>query len=319
MDVYSLLNQLSDGAFHSGSSLGASLGVSRAAIWKAVGRLTELNLDIETIKGKGYRLRGGVDLLTYHQIFKHLSKENQKQAEITLLLSTESTNKWLMQKDNQGRADKQFEFCVSEMQTNGKGRRGKSWVSPFGKNVYLSCAFELQGGVEVLNGLSLVVGLAVIRALKEIGLNNAVLKWPNDIWIDSKKAAGILVELQGEATTGWRVVAGVGLNVSMELEDGSAIDQPWVSIGENVECQRNKVVGLLINSLIQVIKEFQLCGFEGFMEEWEDSDCLKGEYVKTTAGLEGVAKGVNSHGLLMIETKVGPELINAGEVSVRPV
>jgi len=317
MDVLSLLNQLSDGEFHSGSSLGKSLGVSRAAIWKALTRLSELNLNIETIKGKGYRLSGGLDLLGEKEIFQNISIENKGVVSMDLMLSVESTNSWLMSKEQ---LSAEYEICTAEMQKLGKGRRGKVWISPFGKNIYLSAAFDLQGGVEALNGLSLVVGLAVIRVLKALGIHCAVLKWPNDIWINSRKAGGILVELKGEATTGWRVVVGVGLNVHMDKGHGKDIDQPWVSLAEFVSCTRNQVTGLLIDHLVDVLSHFKSHGFEYFMEEWEESDFLKGKAISFGgAGITGVAAGINSQGALLVETVEGLKVMNAGEVSVRPM
>jgi len=316
MDVRSLLNQLSDGAFHSGSSLGANLGVSRAAIWKALGRLSEFKLDIETIKGKGYRLRGGIDLLNLDEMLEVVPLGQREKIDVNLLLSTESTNSWLMSKEI---TSKKFEICIAEMQKGGKGRRGKVWVSPFGKNIYLSVAFDLQGGVEVLNGLSLVIGLAVIRVLKKLGLYSAVLKWPNDIWIDSRKAAGILVELQGEATTGWRIIAGIGLNVSMDENDGKGIDQPWVSIAQSISTRRSQIAGMMISALIEVLEEYQANGFECFMSEWEDSDFLKGKSIESSGGVNGIAVGINAQGALLVETDDGLNCINAGEISVRPV
>ena len=317
MDIRSLLNQLSDGAFHSGSSLGKSLGVSRAAVWKALGRLSELNLNIETVKGKGYCLRGGLDLLERELILKHTALEIQKKINLDLMLSIESTNSFLMAKTV---LDADFEICMSEMQLAGRGRRGKEWVSPFGKNIYLSVAFDLQGGVEVLNGLSLVIGLAVIRSLKALGVQEAVLKWPNDVWIDSKKVGGILVELQGEATTGWKVVAGLGLNVAMQQEDASEIDQPWISLGEKVSCTRSEIAGMLVTKLIYILEEFKLYGFEHFLSEWAECDFLKDKDISLNAGkTKGRAVGINAQGALLLETNRGLEVVNAGEVSVRPI
>ena len=315
MDVRSLISELSDGAFHSGSALGACLGVSRAAVWKALGRLSEFNLNIESVKGKGYRLCGGVDLLNDHEILKQVPLAYHDKLNVNLLLSTESTNSWLMYGESHS---SRYEVCLSEMQTGGKGRRGKVWVSPFGKNIYLSIAFDLQGGVEVLNGLSLVVGLAAIRVLKSLGVEEATLKWPNDIWINSKKAAGVLIELQGEATTGWRVVAGIGMNAGMVKGDGDGIDQPWVSVTENVACKRSELAGMLIASLVEVLDVFQKRGFESFMEEWAQSDFLKNKRIKDSSGQEGIAVGINSQGALLMKTLEGLSVINAGEVSVRP-
>jgi BirA family biotin operon repressor/biotin-[acetyl-CoA-carboxylase] ligase len=316
MDIYSLLNQLSDGAFHSGSSLGEKFGVSRAAIWKALGRLSELNLNIESVKGKGYRLSNGLDLLNVEEILNEVPSINKEKLNLNLLLATESTNKWLLSQSN---LSKKYEVCIAEMQKAGKGRRGKVWVSPFGKNIYLSAAFDLQGGVEVLNGLSLVVGVAVIRLLKDLGVNDAALKWPNDIWIGSKKVAGILVELQGEATTGWRVVVGVGLNVYMDEQDGVSIDQPWTSISERIACKRSFIAAGLINNLLEVLDYHQKYGFEYFVSEWEASDYLRGKSVQSSGGHVGVAVGINKQGALLVDSLNGLECINAGEISVRPV
>ena len=309
-----LLQILSDGNFHSGEELGTQLGVTRAAVWKQLKKLEALNIPLSSVKGKGYRLSDAIQLLDEDVIKNNVSGRLDC---LEVLLNTESTNSYLLDKasDHMG---KRY-AVLSEKQESGRGRRGRTWVSPFGKNIYLSVAFDLQGGVEVLNGLSLVIGLAVIRVLKDLGLTDAELKWPNDIWIDSRKAAGILVELQGEATTGWRVVAGVGLNVCMDERDGIGIDQPWVSIADSISCSRSKLAGMMISTLVDVMGDYQEKGFESFMSEWEESDFLKGKSIQSSGGVSGIDAGINAQGALLVETSEGKSCINAGEVSVRPV
>lgn len=317
MDVSSLLILLSDGNFHSGSELGASLGVSRAAIWKALKRLADFNLDIETIKGKGYRLRDGIELLDSRKIKSGLSDTIRAQLNIDLMLSIDSTNRYLM--DSLIEHSKPYAVCLAEMQTSGRGRRDRAWVSPFGKNIYLSIGFDLPGGAEALNGLSLVVGIAVVRALRSQGVVDAMLKWPNDIWVNSRKVAGILVELQGEATTGWRVIVGIGINIEMTQDEGEGIDQPWTAVSEYVSCSRNKMVVALLENLIDVFTEFRSNGFEAFLAEWQQCDFLhEKKVVLSNTDANGIAKGVDAFGALQVDT--GSELIsvNAGDVSVRP-
>jgi len=317
MDDRALLHLLSDGLYHSGSELGVSLGVSRAAIWKALKRLTDFNLKVDTVKGKGYRVIGGLDLLDSKIIQDHLSCEAQSLTDIELLLTVDSTNHYLT--DASRISQKPYAVCLAEMQTAGRGRRGRSWFSPFGKNIYLSIGFDLPGGVEALSGLSLVIGLAAARVLRSQGVDNAMVKWPNDIWVDGKKLAGVLVELQGEATTGWRVVAGIGLNVEMTQAEGAGIDQLWASVSEYASCSRNKMVAMLLENLVQVLAIFKENGFEAFLMEWQQYDCLRGKsIVLSNSGIEGIAKGIDAFGALQVDTGVELLAVNAGDVSVRP-
>jgi BirA family biotin operon repressor/biotin-[acetyl-CoA-carboxylase] ligase len=315
MELYSLLSLLSDGEFHSGSELGVSLNVSRTSIWKALGQLSDINLEIETVKGKGYRLVNPLDLLSSSEVSEQLSPAQLSSLELNLPFSVDSTNAWLISNSVLG---KEFNVCMAEYQTDGKGRRGRSWVSPFGRNIYLSLGFDLSGGVDALSGLSLVVGLAVVKALKKLGVVNPQLKWPNDVLIDGKKIAGILVELQGEATTSWRVITGIGLNVAMNDNEGRDIDQPWARLRDYVDDSRSKIAGVLIAELLEVFTEFKSKGFAGFIDEWSAYDALAGQQVTVNSGaMSGKVLGVDRSGALMLETQSGQELVNAGEVTIR--
>ncbi len=319
MDIRSLLYLLSDGEIHSGSELGASLGVSRAAIWKQLSHLEDLGLTVESVKGKGYKLASAMDLLDKEKVVAALSSSAKSQVGIEVAFDVLSTNQSMMERIS-APDDPDYCFLFAEMQRQGRGRRGRSWLSPFGKNIYLSVGFDLPGGVESLSGLSLVVGLVVVRALKEVGCSAAMLKWPNDVWVDDKKLAGILIELQGEATTGWRVVAGVGLNVYMDESDAEELDQPWISLSSVLpSCSKNILATALVEHFCQVMGVFKVSGFSGFLDEWMAHDVLLGRRISIVGGGEsGEAMGVDVSGALLMRSDNEIKAVSAGEVSVRP-
>lgn len=314
-----LLQALADGEFHSGSELGELLGVSRTAVWKSLQKLEALGLVVDTVKGKGYRLNRALDLLDASRILSALPEAAQSMLALRVLQSTGSTNSdasaWLAE-------SRRCVYCVvlAEQQTAGRGRHGRVWVSPFAQNLYLSLAYELKGGVEALSGLSLVVGIALIRTLKTLGVEDAALKWPNDVWLQGRKLAGVLVELQGEATSGWRVVIGIGLNVHMRAEDGQQIDQPWISLDAAKVVSRNDLAALLIETLVEVLHEFSQKGFAAFVAEWSAADALAGRRVQIDGGrVVGEARGIDVTGAFLLQPDQGALIvINAGEVSVRP-
>lgn len=316
MDLNRLLSLLSDGEFHSGSELGELLGVSRTSIWKAIPSLQELSVPVEVVKGKGYRIKGGLDLLDKNKILSMLPSDIKDRVNLDILLSYSSTNDYLS--SNKGSVSHNYHICLAEHQTAGRGRRGKVWVSPFAKNISLSAGFLLGGGVEALSGLSLVVGVAVAKTLECLGLKNVGLKWPNDVFVGDKKIAGILLELNGEATTSWNVICGIGLNVHMGKKDSVSIDQEWCALTESIAIERNIVISKLLVQLVEVLELFKDEGFQSFMDDWARFDILSGEKVAVTPnGVEGYVVGVNRQGALLIKSVDGEHVINAGEVSVR--
>jgi BirA family biotin operon repressor/biotin-[acetyl-CoA-carboxylase] ligase len=315
MELQSILSLLSDGEFHSGSDLGRALGVSRTAIWKSLGQLEDLGLSIESIKGRGYRLSRPLDLLDQGQIKSLVGESICGMLMMDVLLQIDSTNNYLLSKQCQ---TQKYHCCLAEHQLSGKGRRGRQWVSPFARNIYLSIAFDLEGGAEVLSGLSLVVGLSVAKTLEAKGVRGVELKWPNDVWLNGKKLGGILVELSGEATTAWRVVLGLGLNINMSDQDAVQIDQPWTDLSSVLNVGRNEVAASLISGLIDDMEVFKRDGFSAFIKDWSRFDALDGKEVIINAGdLAGVARGVDSLGALLLERDNELIPVNAGEVTVR--
>lgn len=312
-----ILALLADGNFHSGEELGALLGVSRTAVWKQLKKLDELDIGYSSVKGRGYRLQEKIELLDVEFIHQHLS---QRLDRLEVLLDVDSTNTYLFRQasDYMG----QRYAVLAEKQVSGKGRRGRLWVSPFGQNIYLSLLSTFQGGISSLEGLSLVTAIAVEKALVKLGVPNVGLKWPNDVYANGKKLAGILLEVTGEYASHCQVVIGVGLNLSLNEHAAAQIEQPWVALNQLVSgLSRNQVAARVLDELLSAVSEFQRYGFAPFQEYWWQRDIYMNQEVRLiTAAHEtlGLVKGVNRKGELMLQTTRGMEVFNAGEVSVRP-
>jgi BirA family transcriptional regulator, biotin operon repressor / biotin---[acetyl-CoA-carboxylase] ligase len=325
---YGLLRLLADGAFHGGDVLGEALGVSRAAVWKFVKDLRSGGFDVHAVRGKGYRLAGGLELLDAELILGACGDGNAGRVSLTILDVVDSTNSWCLAKlrDEQLRLeDGGVVVCVAEQQSAGRGRRGRVWVSPFGKNLYLSMVREFSGGAASLEGLSLVVGLGVIAALRECGVEGAGLKWPNDVLHDWKKLAGILLEMSGDAAGACQVVVGVGINVNCQSDLGmmSLVDQPWTDLVSMVgrSPSRNQLVAALIRHLVMLLDQFEVHGFHAFRQQWESLHACQGLKVKVSIAsrsVVGEALGVTDEGGLRVSTDKGLEIFKGGEVSVLP-
>ena len=313
-----LLALLADGQFHSGEELGDALGVSRAAVWKQLKKLEDLDVPFSSVKGKGYRLHDAIELLDESQIRTCIS---QRLDILELLLDVDSTNTYLFNRasDHMG---KRY-AVMAEKQNHGRGRRGRQWVSPFGRNIYLSLLVSFSGGMSALEGLSLTTAIAVERALRRLDIQGVGLKWPNDIYADGRKLAGILLEVTGEYNSHCQVVIGIGLNLSMNESEAKDIDQPWVDLRSlNPNLSRNEVAGVLLDELLTCIDTFQKEGFAPLQEYWSERDIYHESEVSVVSPsqeITGVVKGVNRKGELLLKTSRGMEVISAGELSVRPV
>jgi len=329
MDQLRLLEILSDGRFHSGDELGSALGVSRAAVWKAIRNLQALELDIHSVKGKGHRLAAPLELLKRDAILAQLGDAAAGIQSLELLLDVESTNS-LMLRRIQSRElfleKGRLCVCLAERQSAGKGRRGRTWVSPFGRNMYLSAARQFSTGAAGLDGLSLVVAVALVRALRQCGIDGLMLKWPNDVFWQGRKLAGILLEMTGDVTGECQVVIGVGLNICSPPAVMKEVGQPWIDLQSitPVPPGRNRVVAQVLRHLATALREFDGKGFAGFHAEWETLDGCRGRPVvvkmagSAGAAYSGIARGVTEQGALRLETTEGVRVFNGGEVSMTP-
>jgi BirA family biotin operon repressor/biotin-[acetyl-CoA-carboxylase] ligase len=317
-----ILTLLADGEFHSGTDLARALGVSRSAIWKQLNGLAELGLHHSGVSGKGYRLDKPLELLTQTKIYEVINEQAR-----ALISSFEihdqinSTNSYLVECSQNDAPS--GSICFAEHQTAGKGRRGRHWVSPYGSNICFSILWRFQqGGPAAISGLSLAIGVAVIRALKEHNINDIGLKWPNDIYSQGKKLGGILVEVSGETDGPCTAVIGLGLNLLLPETESETITQAWTDLskitGQN-KLFRNKLAGTLLNQLLPVIAGFESAGIKAYLDEWRDYDCLKGKFVTiflVKQQLEGIVEGIDNNGMLLIKRSDGTvQAFASGEVS----
>ena len=313
--MLTLLKLLKDGRFHSGEALGAALGVSRSAVWKQLQHLeAELGLSIHKVRGRGYQLSTSLVLLDPSEILRASSCEWPALA----YDSIDSTNAEALRLIERGQA---APFLVlAERQTAGRGRRGRKWVSPFAENVYYSLVLRIDGGMRQLEGLSLVVGLAVMQTLRELSIPGVGLKWPNDVLVGQKKIAGILLELVGDPADVCHVVLGVGINVNMQAND--EVDQQWTSmrLESGKVFDRNHLVASLGATLQRYLALHQTGGFLAIQAEWEQNHLWQGRDVSLIAGvnkIDGQVVGIDSQGALRLRVGGVEKVFSGGELSLR--
>ncbi len=318
-----ILPMLADGEFHSGQALAKTLGVSRTAVWKQLNRLEDLGLELESVRGLGYRIPGGLELLDDAKVRADLSERAGALLGDLLLLDTvDSTNAEALRRIESGRA--RGLVCSAEQQSAGRGRRGRTWVSPYARNIYVSVVWEFSQGAAALEGLSLAVGVAVARALESLGVPALQLKWPNDLLSEGAKLGGILLEMAGDASGACQVVVGVGLNVRMPDRAAGEIDQPWTDLfhlcGEALP-SRNALLAAVLNELLPLLAGFEGEGFTPWREAWMARDAYADCPVVVRSAdkqMAGTARGVDERGALRLETSVGVQSLFGGELSLRP-
>ena len=318
-----LVNLLADGQFHSGTDLAQTLQLSRSAVWKQLNKLGELGIKIEAISGKGYRLETPIELLDETRIMADLSNKTQHYlSTLEIHQQIDSTNRYLVEQGRQQAVNGLV--CLAEQQTAGKGRRGRQWVSPFGRNIYLSFLWQFQQGFASISGISLAAGVAVIRALKRFGIENVGLKWPNDIYWQQQKLGGILVEVAGEAGGACEVVLGLGLNVSLDEQQAESIEQAWTDlqrISSGRLLSRNALTAALIDELLPMMANFDQQGLAYYLEEWRGYDVMLNQNVRLYQGnqqITGIVQGIDDNGLLLLKTETGKiQAFASGEVSFR--
>jgi len=309
-----LITCLADGHFHSGEALGRKIGISRSAVWKCLKQLPDHGLSFVAVKGRGYKLNVPLELLDKSSI------EATSGHNIELFPFIDSTSHYLKQQAELGVPSGRV--CIAEAQTDGKGRRGRKWHSPFGSNVYLSLLWRFNDGMTGLGGLSLAVAVALMRAFREGGANRLGIKWPNDIICDNGKVAGILVDVAGESSGPCYAVVGIGINYGMSDVNTDIVEQAWSALkNEGIAIGRNEMVGILLKHLFATMNEYQSKGFAPFRDEWLNYDLYRDRHItlKSASGdVTGVERGCDQNGLLIIERDGELVRYAAGDVSLRP-
>lgn len=311
-----ILALLSQGRMISGEEVGEVVGTSRAYVWKRIASLKKQGVEIISAHGEGYRLPENQELLTLEKLTAYLTVST-----LPLRLC------WRLPSTNAAATELALEFpetefvIISESQTEGRGRRGKQWLSPFGGDLYMSYKAPFEGGAKSFQGLSLVVGVAVITALKKItNAEGLSLKWPNDLYYQGRKFGGILVEMTGDINGKCDAIIGIGINATFQSAEQTG--QEVASILEFLpkKTDRNFWVAELINELSNTLKKFRQVGLTPFIESWSNYDFLNGQPVTVFLGetaIQGLAVGISATGALEVRTAQGLQNFYAGDVSVR--
>lgn len=316
-----VLALLTDGCFHSGESLAEALGCSRSAVWKQVEVLRKsTGLEIQAVAGRGYRLARPLELLNHEVLLDSLSSRARASlGALYIEALVESTNQLALDALSAGLEGPAA--WIAEHQSHGRGRRGRRWHSPFGRNLYLSLCYPFDLPMARLAGLSLAMGVAVSEALVEEGLEGHGIKWPNDIYWEDAKLGGLLIEIRGEAGGPAQVVIGFGLNIDLGEQVPEWIDQPVVDlVGAGVRPSRNRLAGRVLESLLDGCETFAAEGLGSFVHRFEPFDICRGRQVHLVVGdqcFTGVAEGVDADGGLRLGSADQIRVFHGGEVSLR--
>ncbi|ACQ94385.1 biotin/acetyl-CoA-carboxylase ligase [Tolumonas auensis DSM 9187] len=308
-----LLSMLADGGFHSGEQIGIALGISRAAISQQIKSLRQLGLEIFSITGKGYRLDTPLQPLNAEIIRSHLHG-----APVHTCAVIGSTNQYMMAQLDRWQKG---ECLLAETQTAGRGRRGRQWHSPFGSQFIMSMYWRLDDGPSAAMGLSLAIGVAVVRALEAQGYQGLSLKWPNDIYMARRKLAGILVEMSAAVGGLCHLVIGVGINLNLPDDVIARLDQPCAHLAEQTAAiDRNKLSAAIIHALRETLALFEQQGLSAFLTEWNRLDMFMQQPVKVLLGdqiIHGTYCGIDGQGNMLLQDGNGIRKFVGGEISLR--
>jgi len=308
-----LVSLLADGEFHSGEQLGERLGMSRAAINKHIQTLRDWGVDVFTVPGKGYSLPEPIQLLSQTRI-----SEQVKEGSVAVLPVIDSTNQYLLDRIAELASG---DACVAEYQQAGRGRRGRKWFSPFGANLYLSMYWRLEQGPAAAVGLSLVIGMVMAEVLRELGAENVRVKWPNDLYLNDRKLAGILVELTGKTGDAAQIVIGAGINLAMRNVEDSVINQGWINLQDaGITLDRNTLAARLITELRSALALFEEEGLAPWLPRWDRLDNFINRPVKLIIGereIVGISRGIDVQGALLLEQDGVIKSWMGGEISLR--
>ncbi|HYN54466.1 MAG TPA: biotin--[acetyl-CoA-carboxylase] ligase [Methylotenera sp.] len=318
--TFPILRLLTDGKFHSGETIASHFNVSRATVWNAIQNAEALGVEVFSVRGRGYKLPKALTLLDEQAILKAIG-EQRAWFKLEVHDHLESTNSHLMKKASAGEAH--ATCVVANLQTKGRGRRGRSWQAGLGASLTFSLLWRFQCGASALSGLSLAVGVALIRALHSLGITQAQLKWPNDVLIGREKLAGILIELQGDMEGPSAAVIGMGINVNLPDSLKKNIDQPATDLASVAPqaINPNELLGLLLKHLADVLSNFEQQGFTTLRDEWIKHHAYHQQAVKMLHpdGRETLGKVIDvaADGILLVNTAQGEMRFSSGEISLR--
>ncbi|TVL12268.1 biotin--[acetyl-CoA-carboxylase] synthetase [Shewanella xiamenensis] len=307
-----ILGLLSSEHFVSGEELATQLGISRAAVSKHVDALEDYGVAIYSVKGRGYKLANSISLIDSARLIQSIDNRCFYFDEIP------STNGFMLSHTSELKSG---DVCVAEYQSAGRGRRGRTWVSPYGHHLYFSQFWSFPQGMAQAMGLSLVVACSLVEVLKSFGVDNIGVKWPNDIYLNYKKLAGILIEMSGQADSECQLIIGIGVNMAMSEDQGKGIDQPWSDLSSLTDMpNKTDLVIALHKQLKRDIQLFEREGLAAFKTRWQQADLFHGKEIRLLMGenhVDGICRGIDEQGAVLLETADGIQAYIGGEISLR--
>lgn len=321
-----VLQCLSCDQYLSGQVLADRFNVTRAAINHHISKLQDLGVAIESVSGCGYRLRYPIYLHNQDYLHDTLTRTCSKRLDVLQCWpQIESTND--AAKTIATPASGMFSVVLAELQTAGRGRRGRIWLAPYGANITLSVVWNLHQSLHTAGLLSPYLAVQIAQVLDRMGVPGIKVKWPNDVYCADKKIAGILIECRAEINGSCHLVVGLGLNAYMSHStvdfSEHVIQQPWTDIVTQLpdfKLSRDDIAVACINAIVSGLNSFDQQVPESFSEVWSQWDLLHARAVQVEtekATTSGVALGINQQGCLRLLTERGEQEIMLGEVSLR--
>ena len=318
-----ILRFLQNNGSVSGAELVRQLGISVSAVDNCVRALQDWEFGISDLPGTGYQLTESLQFVDENRLREELrSKGLLIEDRLEVLGEVDSTSERLLEWPDRdilhGRT------CVTEFQSQGRGRRGRTWLGVPCRNIMLSMAWQMDREAKHVGGLSLSVGLTLLRRLRTFGVECLQLKWPNDIVCDHGKLAGILVDVLTGPDHRCTVVVGIGVNLKNPAVITNRLDRLVANLADlcAVRVDRTGLIALIIADLSRTLETFDRNGFSGDVDAWNASDAYAGIRVRAETNsrtVEGDALGVDASGAYRV--RLGDhrvESIVTGEIIPQP-
>lgn len=306
----------------SGQELCNRFGVSRTAVWKAINQLKEAGYEIGAQQNKGYRLMAAPDLMTEAEI-KSLMHTDWVAKEVLYFDTIDSTNTKAQELAEKGYPS--GTLVVADKQESGKGRRGRSWVSPSGTGIFMTLMIKPDINPNNASMLTLVAALAVAKAITSVTGEEALIKWPNDIVVNGKKVCGILTEMNAQFDYINHIVVGIGINVHNESfpEEISQMASSLMIEAGGKRFHRAQIIADTMSYFEQYYDTFlKTQDLSALVREYDELLVNRNKSVRVLDPKEpfdGKAMGITSKGELIVDTWESRKLVSSGEVSVRGI
>jgi BirA family biotin operon repressor/biotin-[acetyl-CoA-carboxylase] ligase len=315
---------LASGDYYTANKLCKCLQITSQELADYLQQAQALGLQINFSENKGYRLRQPLDLINSSHIIGALTPIATSMLQSYQCLNVVTSTNELALQDACPDSGK-FSFITAEMQTAGRGRRGRTWQSPYASNIYLSLIWPFLSDVSRVSMLSPYLAIEIVEMLSSLGIAKLGLKWPNDIFCNEKKIAGLLIESLYKSQQEMKLVIGLGINVDMRNDQAVTIDQEWTDIKSQHpgwRLSRSEFVARIINTLVSALIRFENKQHADLQNRWKRWDIALDQIVNVyteTKQIKGIAKGINEEGNLLLDVNGQLQKFIVGDVSLRAI